>query len=169
MQCEECKKNPATIHLAQIHNGQKVETHLCEECAARKGLQILSNIDFSIPNLLGSILGNVYSDTSASAKSEQESVRCPACGASFADIRQTGKLGCATCYEIYQKELESTLRRVHGHVQHNGKIPARSGTKVLLRRKIEALKANLQDAVVHEHYEKAAEIRDSIKELEKQL
>ena len=61
------------------------------------------------------------------------------------------------------------MRRIHGNSQHIGKVPARSGEKVRLKKQIEALKAKLQEAVAAEKYEEAAEIRDSIKELEKQL
>jgi protein arginine kinase activator len=50
-----------------------------------------------------------------------------------------------------------------------GKIPSRSGEKVLLRKQIEELKQKLQEAVACEKYEQAAEIRDSIKEMESQL
>ena len=57
------------------------------------------------------------------------------------------------------------LFRSHGNNQHIGKVPAREGETVLLKRKIEELKEQLHQAVVSEEYEKAAEIRDSIKEL----
>lgn len=168
MLCDDCKKNPASIHFASVSNGQKVEMHLCEECAAKKGIQMLSNLNLTIPNVLGNIIGHLYSGQPALSPSEQAGTHCPGCGLSFTDVRQTGKLGCAQCYKVFQEELEATLRRVQGNVQHTGKIPARSGKKVLLRRQIENLKTQLQESVINEKYEKAAEIRDSIKELERQ-
>ncbi len=169
MYCDDCKQNPASLHFTQVNNGQKVEMHLCQECATKKGIQMLTNMNFNIPNMLGSLIGNIYTGSPSTGENVQTDVKCPVCGASFADIRQTGKLGCGQCYETYQDELESTLRRVQGHVQHTGKIPSRSGRKVLLKRQIDRLKTGLQEAVIQEDYEKAAEIRDSIKELEKQL
>lgn len=168
MYCEECKKNPASVHLIQVINGKKVETHLCEECAAKKGA-ILFNVNnkFSIPNLLGSIFVNPYSvqDFAGFTKG----AKCPNCGMSFNDIRQTGKLGCSECYKIFENELEPTLRRMQGNSQHVGKIPSRSGEKVLMRKQIENLKTGLQEAVAHEKYEEAAEIRDRIKDIERKL
>jgi len=49
---------PATVHITQIHDGQKTEMHLCEECAAQKGTHVLKfDSYFSLPKLLGSIFG----------------------------------------------------------------------------------------------------------------
>lgn len=166
MLCDECKQKTATVHLTQFYNGKKIETHLCDTCAAQKGAMIMDG-QFSIPNLLGSFLGHHFGiqHTASSAGT----VTCPHCGFTFNDITHTGKLGCAECYREFDEALEPTLRRIHGNSQHIGKVPARSGEKVRLKKQIEALKAKLQEAVAAEKYEEAAEIRDSIKELEKQL
>lgn len=167
MYCEECNSKPATVHLAQVVNGKKVETHLCETCAAKKGMFILDlSKQFSIPNLLGSIFGAFPMQGMQSLTSAPS---CPNCGMTPAGLRDTGKLGCSQCYQVFDQELEPTLRRIHGNNEHLGKIPSRSGGKVLLNRKITQLKNQLQEAVAKEEYEKAAEIRDSIKELEAEL
>lgn len=166
MFCDECKQNPATVHLTQMFNGKKMEKHLCEQCAAKKGAIILDST-FSIPNLLGSFLGhnfNVQGMTAAPC-----SLTCPNCGMDYSGITHTGKLGCPECYNAFDQVLEPTLRRIHGNSQHIGKIPSRGGGKVLVKKKIEDLKAQLQESVAGEQYEKAAEIRDSIKALEKEL
>lgn len=33
MNCEECGKRQATLHLTKIVNGEKTEYHICEQCA----------------------------------------------------------------------------------------------------------------------------------------
>lgn len=165
MFCDECKEKPATVHLTQMFNGKTVETHLCEACATKKGAMIFDG-KFSIPNLLGSFLGH---NLSIQGLPSAPRVSCPNCGMDFNDITHTGKLGCAECYSAFEEALEPTLRRIHGNSQHIGKIPSRGGGKVLIKKKIEEMKGLLQEAVSKEQYEKAAEIRDSIKELEKQL
>ncbi|MEA1959838.1 MAG: UvrB/UvrC motif-containing protein [Bacillota bacterium] len=167
MICEECKKKNATVHFTHMVNGKMVETHLCEECAVKKGMYILDLSQFSIPNLLGSIFGMQHPVNNMPTMAEIDS--CPNCGMKFMEIRKTGKLGCSECYHAYEKELEPTLRRIHGNSQHQGKIPSRSGGKVLIKKKIDTLKQQLQEAVASEKYEIAAEIRDSIKALEKGL
>jgi protein arginine kinase activator len=147
-------------------NGKKIDMHLCPECAAKKGLMLFTNDkQFSIPNFLGSFLGSEFNlkdmQTMANPKT------CNNCGMSFADIRQTGKLGCSECYEAFDSELEPTLRRIHGNSKHLGKIPLRGGERVFLKKEMDELKLELQKAIREESYEQAAEIRDKIKELEK--
>ena len=36
MLCQICNKNPATIHVQEIINGEKKVFHLCGECASKK-------------------------------------------------------------------------------------------------------------------------------------
>ncbi|MDD4801333.1 MAG: UvrB/UvrC motif-containing protein [Syntrophomonas sp.] len=168
MYCEECKKRSATVHLTQVFNGQKTESHLCEECASQKsGFMFDPANKFSIPNLLGGMFGSSYSVQGMPALALQSI--CPNCGMRYMDIRQAGKLGCSECYKVFNQELEAPLRRIHGNSQHLGKIPLRGGEKVIIRRQIEKLKNQLQEAVRAEEYEKAAEIRDSVKEMESKL
>lgn len=167
MYCEECKQKPAAVHLTQVFNGTIMQSHLCEECAAKKGGFIFDpGSKFSIPNLLSSIFG---SSCNVDIAPVAEAGPCPNCGMNFYSIRETGKLGCSECYKVYEQELEPTLRRIHGNSQHMGKIPSRGGEKVLIRKQMENLKSQLQEAVSHEEYEKAAEIRDAIKNLESKL
>lgn len=168
MLCDECKQRTAGVHLVQVINGQKVESHLCDECASKKGGFIFDFTNkFSIPNLLGSIFGTNFNMSEVSSIAPV--MTCPNCGASFMDIRQTGKLGCSECYKVYEQELEPTIKRIHGNSQHVGKIPSRGGEKVLMRKQIDDLKIRLQETVAREEYEKAAQIRDEIKQLENEI
>jgi protein arginine kinase activator len=168
MYCEECNEKPATVHFTQNIQGKKTETHLCEDCAAKKGA-ILFDVDnkFSIPNLLGSFFG--YNYNTPSPKTASSGLVCPNCNMDFNDIRRTGKLGCSECYTAFAQALEPNLRRIHGNSRHIGKIPVRGGENVVLKRKIDELKDKLQKAIVAEEYEVAAEIRDEIKKLEQDL
>ncbi len=168
MLCDDCHEKPASVHVIQVFNGQKSESHLCQDCAAQKsGLGLDNNYKFAIPSLLGGMLGAVQGLQDQPAQT-RPSV-CPNCGMTFKDIRRLGKLGCSECYRTYREELEATLRRIHGNSQHLGKIPARGGHKVVLKRQINDLKSSLLEAVRDEKYERAAEIRDQLKEMERQL
>ena len=93
--------------------------------------------------------------------------RCDCCGQSFSEIAETGKVGCANCYVQFKSELTPYLKRIHGSVRHNGKIP---GTKQLVVTKSENrladLKAELARLVAAEKYEEAAVVRDKIREEE---
>ncbi len=166
MLCDECKVKTATVHLTQVYNGQKIENHLCEECASQKsGLIFGSSHKFSLPNLLGGMFGAI---SNVSDVPVQDS-KCPNCGLSFNDIKRLGLLGCSECYNTYEQELEASLRRIHGNSRHLGKIPVRSGEKVRIKRQIEELKNKIQEAVRDEKYEQAAQIRDQVIELEKKF
>ena len=60
------------------------------------------------------------------------------------------------------------LERVHeGASQHVGKVPSRAGTDERRPAALLRLRAALKDAVAEEDYERAARLRDQIKELEK--
>lgn len=56
MNCEECGKRPATLHLTKIVNGEKTEYHICEQCASEKGDVFTGFHNFSINNLLSGLL-----------------------------------------------------------------------------------------------------------------
>ena len=45
-ECEKCRRE-ATVHLTEITNGQKIERHLCEECASAEGITIKAQMPIS--------------------------------------------------------------------------------------------------------------------------
>jgi protein arginine kinase activator len=168
MFCDDCKHKPATVHLTQLVNGKKFDVHLCSECASKKGFLLFDqDKKFSIPNFLGSFLGGGFNLQDMHSLTHDS--RCQNCGMVFSDIKQTGKLGCSQCYKAFDTELEPTLRRIHGNSRHVGKIPLRGGQKAFLKKELDQLKSKLQQSVKEEKYEQAAEIRDQIKLLEKQI
>lgn len=168
MYCDECKTKPAGVHITQLFNGKQVELHLCQECAAKKGVAMFNLADaMSLPKILGSFFG-VGPNVCGPAVYTPEAM-CSNCGTSFDGIGQQGRLGCSHCYDMYQDQMEPILRRIHGNSQHTGKIPQRSAGKIKVKRQIDLLKGDLQNAVAMEQYESAAELRDSIKKLEREL
>jgi protein arginine kinase activator len=163
MKCEICRESVATVHLTEISNNQKKEVHLCETCAQEKGVAIHSHVkNLSLPEFFGQL-----SDApSSSAKSTTGQV-CPVCKIDYQEFRATGKFGCASDYRIFRKELDYLLDKVHGAVQHRGKMPVRVGMEMSRRRQIDELKKELRTAVDSEQYEQAANIRDRIHMLER--
>jgi protein arginine kinase activator len=85
---------------------------------------------------------------------------------SYEDFQRTGKLGCDQCFDTFRDQLEPVLKRVHGNVEHNGKIPSSVSASIKASREIIKLKEQLNKAIQGEDYEKAAVIRDRIKALE---
>ncbi|NMA64163.1 MAG: hypothetical protein GX964_09025 [Syntrophomonadaceae bacterium] len=172
MYCDNCKERPATVHITQIHNDKKVEMHLCEACAAKKGTYEMNwgqglTEGFTLPNLLSGFFGGAMPLVNGPVDTQPSPTSCPDCGMSFHQFTQTGRLGCGQCYDSYASQIEPILRRIHGNTRHLGRVPARSGEKVRLQKTIKDLKKELQDAVSREEYEQAAELRDRIKALER--
>jgi len=165
MLCQKCGLRPATIHMTKIVGGKKTELHLCEECARESGEMI-----FIPPLAFGNFLAGLINGGSLGGRAEVDAAnQCPVCGKTYADFVQSGKLGCRNCYLQFEEQLAPLIRRIHGSDRHTGKVPARTGGVVRLRREIEDLKMELARAVAREEYEKAAGLRDRIKALESKL
>ncbi|MDZ5474295.1 UvrB/UvrC motif-containing protein [Bacillus sp. 31A1R] len=175
MICQECNERPATLHFTKINNGEKTEYHLCEKCAQEKSESfILNNTSgFSINNLLAGLLNfesTFQQPTQKSPFYQEEVLQCEGCSMTYKQFIQVGRFGCANCYETFKEQMKPILRRLHsGNETHNGKIPERIGGNIHLRKNIEDLKQALKDSIAQEEFEKAAEIRDQVRSLEKQL
>ncbi|MCL2163203.1 MAG: UvrB/UvrC motif-containing protein [Oscillospiraceae bacterium] len=103
-------------------------------------------------------------------KAKPELAKCSNCGKSFLEIRKDGRLGCATCYSDFSSKLKPIIEGIYGSVAHKGRYPksmAEKYKKLMGAREITELKILLDKAVQAEEYERAAEIRDSIRSLEK--
>ena len=161
MLCENCGKNNATTHIKRVIGGVANEKHLCSACAAKMGYNGIGNK--GIANMLASMFGDTSSHKTISAK------KCERCGYAFSDIVQSGKMGCEDCYTTFYNELLPYLKRVHGNVVHMGKIPNNAPLAVVnTKSEIELLRAELGELIKTEEFEKAAQVRDRIRELEKE-
>ena len=164
MQCEECGKKPATVHITRIENGKKTDLHFCEQCAVQKNALNMST-SFSINDLLTGLL-NSGNFTPIKVDFVQD-IQCEFCGMTYTKFRETGRFGCSNCYKTFLDKLTPLFKRVHGNTSHIGKVPTRAGNKIKTQREIERLRQELSKAIGCEEYEKAASIRDQIRELNK--
>jgi protein arginine kinase activator len=157
-ECDKCGK-PATVHLTEIADGNKVEKHLCEDCAASEGITIKSSLPIS--QLLEDFI------LQSAGREDTSDLRCDVCGLSFAEFRQRGSLGCPNDYDAFAEALDPLLRQAQeGAGQHIGKVPRRAGADQAKQNAILRLRAELKKAVAAEDYERAAEMRDRLKEME---
>jgi len=163
MQCDICNKKKATVHLTEIIDDQMSEMHLCEECARKKSVQMEQQ--FGLADLLAGLAD--FGKSTKEDKETQESAKCKNCGMSYDEFRKFGRLGCSQCYESFKMHLGTLLKKVHGSNHHLGKTP----TKIPLSEKkmienLQELKIQLAQAIQVEDFEKAAEIRDKIRDME---
>ena len=61
------------------------------------------------------------------------------------------------------------LEKIHHKVQHVGKTPAHANRGITIQKEVNQLRQELTTAIESEEYEKAAEIRDKIYNLEGRL
>jgi protein arginine kinase activator len=159
MRCENCGRNESAIQLTQVENNEMRVLHLCEECAAERGVEI----DAQKPNApLADFLAQIGKVPDAPNLG-----RCPSCGMTAAHLRQAGRLGCTVCYSHYDEHLRGLLRRLHGSTKHVGKVVVSSGSgDSQWTARIMSLRRSLQRAVEAEDFEFAASIRDQLRHLE---
>ncbi|WP_308636608.1 UvrB/UvrC motif-containing protein [Paenibacillus silvisoli] len=171
MLCQECEKKPATLHFTKIVNGEKTEFHICESCARERGEGIPGTSNgFSIHSLLSGLMdfepaGGV---NTIGAKPQQQ-LRCDNCGLTYTQFSKMGRFGCSNCYTQFGSKLDPILKRVHGNTTHVGKIPKRTGVQIQIKREIEELRRELHQRIEQEEFENAAQIRDRIRELERNI
>jgi len=166
MKCDICNEREATVHLTEVINDEVTKLHLCEECARRKSEEMQSH--FGLTDLLSSLM-DVGSAFPAEEKAQRVAKRCPSCGMTYQDFRETGRLGCGTCYETFEKNLSTLLRKIHGSDKHVGKMPYHGKKAEKDQDDLQRLKEELEELVRSEEFEKAALLRDRIKDLEKKI
>jgi protein arginine kinase activator len=162
MICHICKDRVATIRLKEIINNVVTELHLCQECFESREHQNTSGSFESGPNL-----DALVEEESKKAKAKGKIKRCPGCGISEEQFRARGRMGCSECYNVFAKSLEPILVKVHGANEHRGKVPQEAARSLDLKTELRKLQEDLQRAILAENYERAAKLRDKIKQFGK--
>jgi len=164
MQCQSCHKNEATVHLTEINDGVRTETHLCEQCAQEEGIAVKSQIPLN--ELLSSLLAAQPEDSGSFGDAEQQR-ECPNCGFTLERFRKEALLGCPHDYEVFEKSLLPLIEKAHdGRNSHRGKVPAKTPTDTKKQMELATLRQQLEAAVKNEDYETAAKLRDQINRVE---
>ncbi len=154
--CDKCGRD-ATIHINDLEDG--VEKHLCQECAMAEGITIKA-----MPPLKTLLEGMMLQ---SAAEKEANDLVCEVCGISFAEFREHQLLGCPNDYKAFEDVLAPLLEHAHeGASRHTGRIPADAAADERRQNDLLRLRGQLKEAVTHEDYEKAAALRDRIKDLE---
>jgi protein arginine kinase activator len=170
MICDNCKKNSATVHITKFINGAKQEYSLCDACANELNEMnfvdvghISLNNTFTVQDLLSGIIDYVNQSSQSNVSNVPT---CKNCGMTYTEFKKTGLMGCSKCYESFENSLIPIIKRVQGNIEHVGKIPKKSGKEVMEKRQLLKLKEELNKAVVAEEYERAAKLRDQIREIQ---
>ncbi len=156
MNCEVCKVNKALVHITEIEQGIIREIHVCPSCAESGGLNKISH-------------GLVQISFTTFPK-EYSKIKCNICNSTLIDLSKKRLLGCSNDYTLFRKLFATIIEKIHGAKRHKGKRPAvlTSRTHNILVQ-IKELELQLKEAIKKEEFEKAAKIRDKIKELKNSL
>jgi len=139
--------------------------HLCEACAAAKGL------DVNNPAAFSDVLLGLGAQKEPAAK--ERDVACALCHMRISDFKKTSRLGCQACYDTFADELKPLLEAMHKGNQHVGKVPlhkdAKAAAKDGLLPSLATLRQKLERTIAAEQYEEAARLRDQIKQCVKKV
>jgi protein arginine kinase activator len=156
------------IHLHRVEGAGIVHLYLCERCAAEKGLETSASLGKTpVGSFLASkdFVGKEFA-AAAALPGVTPAGTCPGCGASLNDFRETGRLGCAECYQAFEAPLRDLLRRLHGSSRHLGeryRSPVTEGE--IGAQDSRKLREQLRVAIETENFELAAELRDQLRAL----
>lgn len=188
MLCQNCLKNPATVHVTDLGGSAAKEgespvqeRHLCEICAQALDLPHVAPQKKTVADIWKLL------QISAQATRKKGGPSCPHCGLTLEEFRRKGRLGCAKDYEVFAPHLAELLERVHGARTHVGRLPtalapadasgsaaqssAESAQQPIAssqnrESKLADLRVKLAAAIRAEAYESAARLRDELRALE---
>jgi len=161
MLCDSCRERDAVVNLTTIENNAVHQLHLCEKCAADRGVETTVA---KPKHPLGEFLQAVHQQAAAPGA---ETVQCSFCNSTMADFRVTGRWGCARCYTNFEAGIRELLRRVQGNHRHVGRSYRPPMSEQLERGAVLGeLKERLRRAIEGEQFEVAADLRDRIRVIE---
>lgn len=169
MKCTHCHEKEANTHYKRIINGVKEEMYLCEDCARELG--VMKEFDFE-PFIMDNFFGNLLGAGTKAVNALTGIDRCTYCGTSLNDIVNFGRVGCAHCYDKFEKRLAPTIERLHGKTGHVGKsiryTEEPEEAEEAPAETVESLKADLKAAIEEQRFEDAIVIRDKINAMSKE-
>ena len=151
MLCQHCKKNPAAVNYVEKVNGNKFEYHLCAFCYA----DLYGELNSKVNN---NVWAGLFSQSSPRKKV------CPVCRTTFADFERSGLLGCTSCYDVFKEELIPSVLRIHGKVEHIGKV-GKNMDEHGLHRRLKSLQEQLENALRVKDFKEADRLNRQINEI----
>src|SRR3954463_6741383 len=104
MVCDLCKDGEAVIQLTEIEGSGVRQLHLCEKCAAERGVE--TTIGASKPQI-NNFLQTIHEQMPGA---KGEAVQCSFCSSTLADFRATGRVGWAPFFENFRERFRELAR-----------------------------------------------------------
>lgn len=155
MMCEKCGKYEATCHYSSNINGKITESHLCPECAGQAdwGHGFFDETERMLGDMLGGF-GDFFG--------RPRFAPTFGFGSMFPSLfAPRGALG------LKERPAQVTEKPAEAAPQAANAAPAQADPEIAKQREINELREQMKAAAEAEEFEKAAEIRDKLRELEK--
>ena len=154
MKCEKCGRCEANFYYKETINGETTERRLCADCAREEGLDRAFDRDFfgGFDELFAGFFGDPFGG--------------------FALPRRSARtLGLPWVFALPRIEIglispEAPEAPAEAKAAE-AKAPAEPDEALARRREINALRQQMEEAAKAEDYEKAIQLRDRLRELEK--
>ena len=161
MKCENCGKNEVTFVYQSNINGKITEKHLCSECAEKLGLtrQVAARSQRMMRNFFGdSFFGGGFLDDFFAPMSSLMDRRSWLLDDPFADFfADMPALSAAPAQQEAQKQEKQ-----------DDLVGKEEQSRFSYLRQMNALRMEMKKAVHEENFERAAQLRDQIHQLEQQ-
>lgn len=156
MKCEKCSDKEATFYYSSNINGEKTERHLCADCAREEGFG--GALDYRPVSMFDEMFDGFFDDFFAPRRSLLSA---------FDMFGSPMRRMMAPVLPRISIVVGNPETRSRPQSEAEAKIPADAGAEVKARRELEALRSQLAEAVKAEDFEKAIELRDKIRGMEK--
>lgn len=160
MKCENCGKNEVTFVYQSNINGKVTEKHLCSECAEKLGYtqQIAAHSRSMMQNFFGgSLLGNGFFDDFFSPMPSLMGRSGWMLEDPFDDF--FADMPALSAAPAQQREENCQQKQ-------NDLVGKEEQSRFAYMRQMNALKLEMKKAVHQENFERAAQLRDQIRQLE---
>ena len=152
MKCENCGKSEINFHYSSNVNGSVTETHLCADCAAKSGYEFGRLFDMnSLLNGFFPIISNGAAQTTPISTTVTKIT-----------IGPTRKTQVHNGLPAQQECAPG--ESCNAPVRENA--PATVDAEMLKRRELNIMREQMRLAAEKDDFEKAAELRDQIREME---
>lgn len=159
--CDLCHAAPAAIQVVEQRGAETRKIAICPACAAKQGISQNGNaINFNLPNLIAAMEGVAAAREAPAAAPPF----CPACGTRLEHFQESGRLGCAHCYEVFEPFIQPLVKRAQAGEAHRGLAPGRLAPEAPVGEEA-TLRNRLKECVAAERYEEAARLRDQLRAL----
>ena len=150
MKCERCGKRVANYHYMSNVNGKVTEQHLCDQCAAElEGRE-------SVFASAGRMFDRMFSDFWDDGFGRMAMPGFGGFGGFFG-----APVGFSPCIQLTPERPEASVRTAAPAAE------PMADPEMAKKRQINVLREQIRAAVEKEEYEKAAQLRDQLHELEK--